>query len=97
MPGSSARRVRSWRALTFGARERDALAAFERAFELAPDRKAVPLQYALGLLALDEDEYREKARALLKRAIDIPARDAYDRLLHKRAVDRLEALDASGG
>ena len=83
--------------LTFGARERDALAAFERAFQLAPDRKAVPLQYALGLLALDEDEYREKARALLKRAIDIPARDAYDRLLHERAVDRLEALDASGG
>ena len=83
--------------LTFGARERDALAAFERAFELAPDRKAVPLQYALGLLALDEDEYREKARALLLRAIDIPARDAYDRLLHERAVDRLKALDASGG
>ena len=83
--------------LTFGARERDALAAFERALQLAPGRKAVPLQYALGLLALDEDEYRDKARALLNRAIEIPAKDAYDRLLHKQAVVRLAALDASGG
>ena len=83
--------------LTFGARERDALAAFERALRLAPGRKAVPFQYALGLLALDEDEYREKARALLKHAIELPAKDAYGRLLHKRAVDRLKALEASGG
>ena len=83
--------------LTFGARERDALAAFERALRLAPGRKVVPLQYALGLLALDEDEYREKARGLLRRAVEIPAKDAYDRILHEQAVDRLRALDASGG
>ena len=83
--------------VTYGAREKDALASFERALRLAPDAKAVPLEYAVGLLILDDDEYREKARGLLKRAIEIPAKDAYDRILHKRAVERLKALDASGG
>ena len=83
--------------VTYGAREEDALASFERALRLAPGAKAVPLQYALGLLILDDDEYREKARGLLKRAIEIPAKDAYERILHKRAVERLKALDASGG
>ena len=78
--------------ITFGAREEHALASLERAYELAPDVKAVPLEYAVGLLALDEDEYREKARRLLKRAVQLPARDAYEGLLHKKAVKRLRAL-----
>ena len=79
--------------LAYGAREEYALASLERAFELAPDAKAVPLEYALGLLALDEGKYREKARSLLKQSIEIPAKDAYERLLHKSAVKRLKALD----
>ncbi len=83
--------------LTYGAREKDALASFERALELAPDEKAVPLEYALGLLVLDDREYRETARALLKRAVEIPPKDAYDRIHHQRAVERLESLDAPGG
>lgn len=78
--------------ITFGAREEHALASLERAFELAPDAKAVPFEYAVGLLALDEDEYREQARRLLKRAVALPARDAYEGLLHKKAVKRLRAL-----
>ena len=83
--------------ITHGARESDAFAHFEAALKYAPDTKSVNLEYALGLLTLDEDEYREKARGFLKRAIGIPAKDAYDRLLHKRAVERLAALEASGG
>ena len=83
--------------LTYGAREETALASLQRALELAPEAKAVPLQYALGLLVLDEDEYRDKARRLLKRAVELPAKDAYDRILHKQAVERLKALDASNG
>lgn len=83
--------------LTYGAREKDALASLQQALELAPEAKAVPLQYALGLLVLDEDEYRDKARRLLKRAVELPAKDAYDRILHKQAVERLRSLDASGG
>ena len=65
--------------------------------ELAPDAKDVPLQYALGLLELDEDEHRGKARSLLERSIAIPATDAFERLLDKLARDRLKALEASGG
>lgn len=79
--------------LTYGARARDALASLERALELAPDTKAASLEYATGLLALDENKYREKARKLLKRAIEIPTKDAYDRLLDNEALERLGALD----
>ena len=83
--------------VSYGARARDAVASFERALKHAPGVKAVPLEYAIGLLLLDENEYREKARSLLKRVIEIPAKDAYDRLLDKKALERLEALDASSG
>ena len=79
--------------LTYGAREKHALASLERAFELAPSAKAVPFEYAVGLLALDEDEYREQARGLLKRAVELPVKDAYEGLLHKKAVKRLRALE----
>ena len=83
--------------LTHGAREKDAIASLDRALELAPDAKDVLLQYALGLLELDEDEHRDKARSLLERSIAIPAKDAFERLLDKLAKDRLKALDSSGG
>lgn len=83
--------------ITHGARESDAIGHFESALKHAPETKFVNLEYALGLLILDEDEYRDRARKLLARAVELPAKDAYDRLLHKRAVERLKALDASGG
>ncbi len=83
--------------ITHGARESEAMAHFEAALKHAPDTKFVNLEYALGLLVLDEDENRGRARKLLARAIELPAKDAYDRLLHKRAVERLKALDSSGG
>lgn len=81
--------------VTYGARARDAVASFERALKLAPDSKAASLECALGLLVLDENKYRDKARRLLKRAIEIPTKDAYDRLLDDQAVERLGALDTS--
>ena len=83
--------------ITHGARESDAIDHFESALKHAPETKFVNLEYALGLLILDEDEYRGRARKLLARAVGLPAKDAYDRLLHKRAVERLKALDASDG
>ncbi len=83
--------------ITHGARESDAIDHFESALKHAPETKFVNLEYALGLLILDEDEYRDRARKLLARAVELPAKDAYDRLLHKRAAERLKALDASGG
>ncbi len=66
---------------------KDAVASFERALELSPDSKAAPPEYAFGILKLDEIKYREKARGLLMRAIKLPAKDAYERLIHTRAVD----------
>ena len=78
--------------MLYGANEEDALAHFERARELAPHDKAVLFEYALGLLSLDADAHGEKARALLERSIQLPAKDAYDRIVHQKAVERLAAL-----
>ncbi len=83
--------------ILYRARIKDAIASFERALALAPDSKAGPLEYALGMLALDEVKYRDRARDMLKRTIGIPAKDAYGRILHAKAVERLKSLDAVGG
>lgn len=79
----------------YDARKKDGIASFERALVLAPNAKAVPLQYALGLIALDDYQYREKARDLLTRAIGLPAKDAYERILHIEAVEALNSLNES--
>ena len=78
--------------LLYDANEEDALAHFERALELAPQEKIVLLEYALGSLALYVDANRAKAHDLLERAIALPAKDAYDRILHQKAVEQLAAL-----
>ena len=79
----------------YGARKKDAISSFERAMALAPKAKDVPLQYALGLLALDDYQYREKARDLLVRSIGLPAEDAYERIVHIEAVEALNRLNES--
>ena len=79
--------------LLYGANEEDALAHFERALELASHEKVVLLEYALGLLSLDVIGNRAKARSLLERAIQLPQKDAHDRIIHRKAVERLAALD----
>ncbi len=78
--------------LLYGADEEKALAHFERALALAPRDKVAHFEYALGLLSLDADENRAKARGLLKRAIRLPPKDAFERLVHQKAVERLAAL-----
>lgn len=80
--------------LLYGGSEEKALAHFERALELAPEVKAVSLEYAVGLLALDEDDNRDKARALLRSALALPARNAQDRLVHGDVEQALKALDS---
>jgi len=79
--------------LLYGANEEDALAHFKRALELAPQEKIVLLEYALGLLSLDAIGNREQASDLLKRAIRLPQKDAHDRIIHRKAVERLAALN----
>ena len=77
----------------YGATKKGALEHYRKALELAPGEKVVLVEYALGLLLLDEDRNREQARDLLMRAIEMPPEDAHDRIIHRRAVMRLTALD----
>ena len=77
----------------YGAREDDALEHLERAFELAPGAKEVALEYAIGLLMLDEDEYRMKARELLIHSVGIQPENAYEAIVHEEAVSQLESLE----
>ena len=79
--------------MIFGASREDALAHYEAALELAPDAKIVHTEYALGLLLLDERKFREQARSLLESAVELPARDAHDRIIHDRALAQLAELD----
>lgn len=79
-------------ALLYGASEEEALAHFKRALELAPRDKAALFEYATGLLSLDAEENRARARELLKRAIRLPPKDAFGRLVHQKALNRLTAL-----
>ncbi len=81
--------------MTYRASRRDALEHYEKALELAPDEKTVYLEYAKGLLLLNRNRNREQARKLLVRAVEVPSRDAYDRILHALAVEQLAALDGS--
>ena len=78
--------------VVFGASRKRALAHYERALELAPDEKLVYLEYALGLLLLKKKRDRGKAKNLLAIAIETPSKDAYDRLVHKLAVEKLASL-----
>ena len=77
----------------YGATEKKARHHYARALELVPDAKVVCVEYAYGLLLLDEEGNREEARRLLERAIKKPSKDAVDRFYHKRAVARLATLD----
>ena len=76
-----------------GANRKTALAHFEQAMALAPDRNVVLIEYASGLLMLERRKGRSEARDLLVRAIELPPQDAFQRILHELAVERLAALD----
>ncbi len=76
----------------YGATEKKARGHYARALELMPDAKVVCVEFAYGLLLLDEEGNREEARRLLKRAVEKPSKDAVDRFYHETAVARLAAL-----
>ena len=78
--------------VVFRASRKRALAHYERALELAPDEKLAYLEYALGLLLLKKKRDRGKAKDLLARALETPSKDAYDRILHELAVEKLASF-----
>ena len=77
----------------YGATEKKARSHFARTLELMPDAKVVCVEYAHGLLLMDEERNRDEARRLLQRAVEKPSKDAVDRLYHERAVARLAAIE----
>ena len=76
-----------------GAKRKSAFTHYEQALALAPDRNVVLLEYAPGLPLLEGEKRRAQARDLLVRAIELPPQDAFQRILHQRAIERLAALD----
>ena len=81
--------------MTYRASRRDALEYYEKALELAPEEKTVYLEYSNGLLLLGRNRNREQARELLSRGLEIPPRDAYERIIHDLTAEKLAALDDS--
>lgn len=79
--------------ILYGASEKDAMTHFEHALELAPDDKPTLYRYAHGLLLLDRKANYEQARDLLARAVELPSKDAYDRIIHGLVVELLEDLE----
>ena len=76
-----------------GATRKRSIDYFERCLELAPDYKEAYFEYADRLLVLNPKRNREQARELLTRGIEIPPRDAFERILHQRALETLASLD----
>lgn len=77
-----------------GASRKSAYTHFEQALTLWPDTNVVLVEYASGLLLLERRKGREQARTLLERAIELRPNDAFQRLLHEQAMNRLAALEA---
>lgn len=76
----------------FGASNKRAMAHYDQALRLAPESKNVLYHYAAGLLIIDPEENRSEARAYLTRAVEAPSADAYERILHERALEQLASL-----
>ena len=81
--------------MTTGASKKTATAHFERAYALAPDDKAVQVEYGKGLLALNKRRNRDQARELFTQAAGTSPRDAYEGILQQQAREQLAALDGS--
>lgn len=79
--------------LTYGANESEALAHYRKALKLHPDSAIVRLEYARGLLLMDDSKSPE-ARKLLAQAAALEPADAAERLDVEHAQARLEKLDA---
>jgi tetratricopeptide (TPR) repeat protein len=79
--------------LTYGASESEALAHYRKALKLHPDSAIVRLEYARGLLLMDDSRTAE-ARKLLAQAAALEPADAAESLDIEHAQARLEKLEA---
>ena len=79
--------------LLYGASGKKGLVHYEMALELEPGEKLVHYEYALGLLLLNKNKNLEKAKKALVRATELQSKDAFDEIIHQRAVEKLAVLD----
>ena len=82
--------------MIYGADEEEALAHYSRAVTLAPDAALIRVEYAAGLLLLDEDDNQDAARAQLQAASAQEPETAFGKLIRQRAITMLAALDQPG-
>lgn len=78
--------------LTYGASGSEALAHYRKALKLHPDSAIARLEYARGLMLLDEDN-ADEARELLTQAAKIRPADASELLDAEHAQERLEQME----
>ena len=85
-------------ATIMGAKKSESFRSFDKALALDPTAPVYPIFYALTLLSLDADN-APKAKALLIRAVALPAADGFEALLKGQAQQVLPLLqrnDAAG-
>lgn len=81
--------------VTYGAERAEGLRFFREALALDPANLLLHFHYALTILALDVDDYRAEAAAVLQAGYKDPRADALTRFTRKRA-DTLKDLLANG-
>ena len=77
----------------YGATVDAAIENYERTLELAPEEKVAHYEFGRGLLAMGRKSHRARARTLLTRAVELPARNHFDQLIHERAAAELASLE----
>lgn len=76
----------------YGATRDAAIEHYERTLELAPDEKIAYYEFGRALAAMGR-RHRDRAREMLARAVELPAQNHFDGLIHERAVAELASLD----
>ena len=79
--------------ITHGATVQAAMDNYERSIELAPEEKAAYVEFARGLAAIGGRKDRARVRELLTRALELPARNDFDRIMHELATAHMESLE----
>jgi hypothetical protein len=82
--------------LVYGAKEKEALALFDRAGRLAPDNVAVHYQIALSLAGFNSGKYRDRIVAEFKTALAATANTAYEKKIQGRAQELLGLMNQGG-
>ncbi len=77
-----------------GARESTAHELFDRVLKLVPDEKVPRYEYARALRLLDGD--MDRAKELLRQALALPPKNAYQRIIDERAAALLAEIEADG-